>query len=292
MIKVLYIAGYGRSGSTILGTLLGTGKRFIHVGEIAFLAQEWPRHLGRCSCGEQYAACVFWGQALTPAEAHSLATTASNVERFGHLSALIRNKIGHSTRTVYALGQRRLFRYALEKSCASIVVDGSKSAWATAGRPLALKKIAGCDIYVLHLVRSARSTLRSVSKVPTNREFNGRAGPVRLRMLRTVAGWVTANLVAYLIGRWGIGRRRYMRVRYTELLRDPNGILGRIARFVDEDLEDALGRVAGNEFLPVGHVVGGSRIRFDGPLKLHRQDPTAPSDTAEPALASVGSTHS
>jgi hypothetical protein len=41
-IKVLYIAGFGRNGSTILGNILGELDGFFHGGELNFV---WERNL-------------------------------------------------------------------------------------------------------------------------------------------------------------------------------------------------------------------------------------------------------
>ncbi len=131
-----------------------------------------------------------------------------------------------------------------------------------------MKAFVPCEVYVLHLVRDARSTLRSVSRVPSNREVEGAIRPRRAPLLRTAVGWLAANLAAYVVGRWRVGRRRYMRVRYADLVTDPSRTLRRIGRFVGEDLEEAVHGAAGGEPVAVGHVVGGSRIRFAARLQL------------------------
>ena len=50
-VKVLYIAGPGRSGSTVLGNVLGEIEGFFHGGELNFI---WEHNLIEnrlCSCG-------------------------------------------------------------------------------------------------------------------------------------------------------------------------------------------------------------------------------------------------
>ena len=60
MTKVLYIAGWGRSGSTILDNVLGQVDGFFSAGELMFL---WRRGLieGRlCGCGRPLRDCDVW----------------------------------------------------------------------------------------------------------------------------------------------------------------------------------------------------------------------------------------
>ena len=65
MVKVLYIAGWGRSGTTLLDNLLGQIEGFTSTGELHNL---WQRGLidGRdCGCGLRLTDCPFWQEVLT-----------------------------------------------------------------------------------------------------------------------------------------------------------------------------------------------------------------------------------
>ena len=64
-LKVILIAGYGRSGSTFLGGLLGAVDGCFHVGE---LHQLWNRCFERnwaCECGQTFRDCAFWRRFMT-----------------------------------------------------------------------------------------------------------------------------------------------------------------------------------------------------------------------------------
>ena len=66
-VSVLYIAGPGRSGSTLLDTMLGQIDGFVSVGELRNL---WARGLGDgwpCGCGAAVRDCPFWSSVLTEA---------------------------------------------------------------------------------------------------------------------------------------------------------------------------------------------------------------------------------
>ena len=64
-MKILFISGWGRSGSTLLDRLLGQIEGFHSAGEIRYL---WDRGLlddRPCGCGQPVRRCEVWSQALT-----------------------------------------------------------------------------------------------------------------------------------------------------------------------------------------------------------------------------------
>ncbi|MGH2812195.1 MAG: hypothetical protein ACRDI1_05730, partial [Actinomycetota bacterium] len=73
-VRVLYIGGAGRSGSTLLDLMLGQLPGFFAAGELKYV---WDRGLLRnelCGCGSSFRECPFW--------------TAVGTEAFGGWDAL------------------------------------------------------------------------------------------------------------------------------------------------------------------------------------------------------------
>ena len=65
-LKVLYIAGSGRSGSTILQNMLGEIEGFQPLGELCSIGHRYlEKH--RCGCGEPLDACGHWKAILNRA---------------------------------------------------------------------------------------------------------------------------------------------------------------------------------------------------------------------------------
>lgn len=63
-VKVLYMLGLGRSGTTVLDLLLGGIDRFFSVGELQSL---WKESIGEgrlCGCGRPVAQCPVWTSVL------------------------------------------------------------------------------------------------------------------------------------------------------------------------------------------------------------------------------------
>jgi hypothetical protein len=59
-VKVAFIGGWGRSGSTLLASMLGEVPRMTPVGELRYI---WERGLHDdelCGCGERFGECPFW----------------------------------------------------------------------------------------------------------------------------------------------------------------------------------------------------------------------------------------
>src|SRR5215470_15851498 len=57
---VVYIAGFGRSGSTLLERALGELPGYVNVGELIDLFRRTGPDGERCGCGEAFTDCAFW----------------------------------------------------------------------------------------------------------------------------------------------------------------------------------------------------------------------------------------
>ena len=63
-VKLIYIAGFARSGTTILGNMLGELDGFVHVGELYRMWRRASQLRDRCGCGEPLEECSLWSQAI------------------------------------------------------------------------------------------------------------------------------------------------------------------------------------------------------------------------------------
>ena len=59
-MKVLYIAGVGRSGSTLLERMLGAVPGAVNTGELNAIFSRVSQQDQRCGCGEPFSECPFW----------------------------------------------------------------------------------------------------------------------------------------------------------------------------------------------------------------------------------------
>src|SRR3989304_8638153 len=66
-VKVLYISGAGRIGSTLVGNVLGHIPGFFFVSEVMNIWRHFLINKERCGCGELMADCEVWGPVLRQA---------------------------------------------------------------------------------------------------------------------------------------------------------------------------------------------------------------------------------
>lgn len=271
---VLYIAGTGRSGSTLLSKLLDTVPGTFAAGEVRFL-WEWAIREGRpCSCGADIEQCPVWsavllrayGGANTPLpRGHEL---ASRFLRYRQLPRLLRSVRTGSGAAWHLDEVGRLFRAMADISGASVVVDSSKLP--TFG--YLLSRAAAIDLRVVHLVRDPRATAWSWMR--SNQRHGRRAGEPRMdefSALKTALVWNASNAVASaLLSR---PRRRYLSVRYEDLVQDPCAVLERILRFIGRPDAALPVRLDGSATVVRGHLIAGNPIRYgEGDIAVREDD--------------------
>jgi hypothetical protein len=243
----------------------------VSVGELVYLGQEWRHDERECACGAAYEHCSFWGDAIQNEEdAEELGRLARRVDYRRVLPRFLTGGLSGQIQRRYRDRVRALFSYIAERGGAEWVVDSSKSGRYSAGRFLALQNIADLDVRVLHLVRDGRAVLRSVVEKGTNWAAEGYREEKPLLTERTILGWTLANGLAWSLGT-ALEEDRYLRVRFEDLLDHPELVLNEIGNFIGEDLSSIAERVVSDESFPVGHNVGGNRVRHEEQIRLRRK---------------------
>jgi hypothetical protein len=275
-VKVLYIAGSGRSGSTLLDTILGQIDGFFSVGELRFI---WERGLVEdrsCGCGQRVRECPFWRLALTHAFGDPDAIDPRRMMRLQQLGMRVRHvpqmaRASSGRRLVagmqeYPASMGRLYRGIQEASGCRVIVDSSKLP--TYGH--VLSQIDEVDLYVVHLVRDPRATAYSWLRrkaAPDRKEgMMQRQRPLHASSLWTVWNWTTERL-------WGADPSRYLLIRYEDFVRAPRPVVERIVAFVGEKpvglpfVDDTTVRLAPT------HTVAGNPSRLKtGEVELRPDD--------------------
>src|SRR5205085_9431203 len=63
-VRVLYVAGTGRSGSTLLARILGRADSVFAAGELRYVWQRGLLEDRVCGCGEPFSRCPFWSEVV------------------------------------------------------------------------------------------------------------------------------------------------------------------------------------------------------------------------------------
>ena len=275
--KLVYIAGYGRSGSTALATILSGHPQVVAVGEATFLADDWDDPTRPCSCGQPYGTCDFWGELRPdPAGLEAIRSVVRDIDR--HVLRSWWRGPGRATgpsAADYGMFTRAVNDFARRRSGRPIVLDSSKSARGAAARAVALRRFAGEDVYLIHLVRGGMASVDSMVTTGSNWVIEGHARPGRLPAVRASVGWVRANLCA-VGARMALGAERSLQLSYDELIAHPAAALAKIGDLLDLDMSSVARQVQDNHPFPVGHVVGGNRIRKHGEVELWSRPVTRP----------------
>lgn len=282
MTRMIYIAGYGRSGSTLLSTILGNHADVISVGEVAHLISEWNQPERICSCGKHYRDCAFWGgisAILSPSAI--LAQQLYSVERFTALPRLFMGALDQKIIETYRNYHAKLFAYIREKSGKPIILDSSKSAWLTTSRFYTLREFLSEDVYVIHLVRDGLAIMESQILRGKNTNIELNRSTIKGSASRTILGWRMANTTSSWL-RKKIPDNRYMLLRYEDLIKHPLETTVAIGQFCGLNVSGLCSFLQKEYSFDIGHVVAGNRLRFAGSIKLKGEVSSHPSTQFTP----------
>ncbi len=266
-VDVVYLAGSGRSGSTLLERTLGAIPGWVNVGELIELFRKASVAGERCGCGEPFDQCPFWSQvgerafgSWSPDVLQRIGTLQREVSRQRYLPQLLALRAGSPLAgrvREYADYYSRIYRAVTEVSGARVVVDASK--WP--GQALALRR-GGVDVRLLHLVRDVRGVAYSWAKTDVARP-HGAAGSVMAShpVTATARRWAAFQTEILTMGHAFEHRAR---LRYEDFVADPPGTLARALRDLGLDVPaDDLAHVRPTELdLPASHGVAGNPSRF------------------------------
>lgn len=279
-VPVIYIAGSGRSGTTLLGQLLGQVTGICFVGE---LDQIWqisldPDHL--CGCGRPFRSCAFWSavikrvfgnKGLSERDVEAIVELKRRATRLRYVPYLESNRHPQRYREQvreYGAILSNLYQAIEAESGCRIIVDSSK----LTSNGFLLKSLETLDLRVLHLIRDSRAIAYS-----NKRGRRDSAGyllkadlqPSRFKAAAQGAEWSISNAGAYAL------RRRSslgLQVKYESFASSPMETVSKALMMLapelhgDNYVEPSLS--SGTE-LATTHTVTGNSMRFEtGPLRI------------------------
>lgn len=290
-MKVLYIAGAGRSGSTLLEMILGNVPGFFSIGEARFFWQYLQKDDIKCGCGNLIAECAFWSKVIKHLNNNTLvnfsdvAVRAAKVDRTRNmlLRHFPKNLLQSSGDFAQAISY--LYDAIWEKSGYQVIVDSSK---VPSHLYLLLKKSC-IDIRVIHLVRDGRAVAYSWSKRQKEElavEQKKAQMPKKTALLALLV-WMVENL---LTAQFKSKAKHYQVLRYEDFVKEPQIELQKTLS--ELELDGDLSILDTNSFyLPPTHSVGGNPIRFANSqmeISLHEEWRKRMRPTTKKILSAVG----
>lgn len=270
--KVLYIAGWGRSGSTILGRILGQVEDFCPVGELRYI---WDRGLVQnrlCSCGVPFWECPMWREVVAQTFEAEGEIGVDGIRRLIGLreSGLrtrhvllapnrksLRAKVARMEE--YTRTLERLYRAIRNVSRDRIIIDTSK--FPSYG--YVLQNTPGIEVYVLHLVRDPRAVAYSwEARMKPNMIRSGEPNSFMQphSFIGSSTSWNEWNLAMERIRRYE--PERFMRLRYEDFVQDPRGSTQDILRFLGEEAAENPFESEREISLGMHHTFSGNPDRF------------------------------
>jgi hypothetical protein len=236
-VRVLFLAGIGRSGTTLLERTLAEVDGVTALGEVMHL---WDRGLVRdelCACGEPFLACPFWTRVGETAfggwrevDTQRLAYLKDRVDRAARVPAVALGRPRGLAREVaeYADHYARLYRAAADLT-GGVLVDSSKQvslAWC-------LQTRSDVDLRVVHCVRDSRGVAYSWGKeVERPEAVSEEYGRMPRYSARTVSSlWVLHNAEIEALRR----RVPVLRLRYEDFVRQPEATTRAVLDLADVD---------------------------------------------------------
>ena len=274
---VTYVAGSGRSGSTLLDRLLNETEGVVAIGELVYLwePEQLDRHV--CGCGKPLRDCEFWGAV---AEKAFGGWESSGYER---ITELRRSVLRHRylpllaapwmspkfRRRVSELVQLLVPVYdaVAEVSGATVIVDSSKEV----AYAYALRRALGDRLRIVHLLRNGFGVAYSWTKLVAKPEVgNPQAALDRYQPSRMAFRWVGYNVALEGVRVLGITP---LIVHYEDVVDRPVEQLNRILTAAGLPAREDYPFIHdGQVELKPSHSVAGNPMRFRQGLMPLRRD--------------------
>ena len=282
-INLIYIASTGRSGSTLLESILGTHSQIINVGEI----QVWPRNLVEggflpCGCGVNVPDCPFWNQVAE--KVNPLTQTSPQIdffrEKYNAGKTLRMSRVKDFFKKVepskslkekidiYGDNNYKIFEALLEvaeketKIRPQWIVDSSKDPY----RLLWLISSQRFNIKVIQITKDPRAFVYSMSKeIIKEKPSNLHQKLLKMTVMKSGA-WLIQNQLFAQLGKLYLSPLDYKLIQYEQLASEPEKVIPEIADFVGFSFEEkAITEFRNNK----NHTIAGNPMRFrEGGISL------------------------
>ena len=260
-MKVLYVLGRGRSGSTIFGNVLGALDGFFCGGEIRFLWDPVVVRSSECACGSVIFECPVWSEVLgelTDVDVAQVARWQHEIVKEHNTVRLLRHRAGRRWAALesYAGVMRRLYETLARVTRARVLVDTSK-------RPSYAAFLGTLDDFdpcYVHLVREPHAsayswrTRKYASALSDGEVRRQSAFDATLR-------WDLLNLGSEAVLRRA-GAGRALRIRYEDFVAVPRATIDRARALVGEVTSRSPFVDERTVTLGVNHSIAGNPSRF------------------------------
>lgn len=259
MKKIIYIMGAGRSGTTLLDTILGNNPGIFSAGEL----NRFPKYYGRpMLVQEQSPTAFFWNEfkSKLPADWQS--------GNFQEIQNLCHSFEYHSNiyKMWFPFYNKRLKKYKaylntffdVLKSMVgeASIVDSSKYPM----RGYYLSRLVDAEVVFIYIKRNPLDVVRSFAK-------KGIEQPSQ--------GWFPANIYMYIVNVLSMNiinklnkKHKTIAIKYEDLVFNPVKTLETISERLDIDLKNSIDLIKKGQPFKKGMLFDGNRMRLENEIFL------------------------
>jgi hypothetical protein len=277
-LKVLSIVGAGRSGTTVLASILGEVPGFASAGEIRWLWSRGVIERRPCACGLAPTDCPVWAPVVAQTLAspdgqdprrvlEEIVAAQSEIATLAHRLRVLRSASAPTT----SWPALNVVRSSIGTACRSfaavtdarVVVDTSKRPHDAA----VVAALPDISLYVLHLVRDPRAVAFSWRRAKAF-TVAGETHAMGTRRLSSSTRRWTSNCWGADVLRRHVPADRWLRLRYEDFCAAPQESFRAIMGLLGEQGPSPF---EGPDLVRVspGHIVAGNPTRFTvGTVKI------------------------
>ncbi len=265
MIKIIYIAGDGRSGSTLLDSVLSNIENSISVGECHRFWIRYSEGASHCGCSNIVTECSLWSQIQSRLqtkfpdyEIAQFVQKVREIQFFRNFKQIPKLLQSEEWKT---FGKIVVYFYAsiAEITGKNVIIDSSKSVpWA-----YLLLELGVFDIRMIHLERDVLAVANSWKKKVMLPEYTTREVWMPVK-----GNWVIAKtwLKIKKMANYLVVRVPYMEIKYKSFCKHPENTLEELSVFLDESIPTT------NLQLQKNHAIGGNPMRSQlGTIEIKNQ---------------------
>lgn len=208
-VKVVYLAGDGRSGTTLLSRILGSYDGCLAVGELYDIWIESREGNRICSCGDPLHSCTFWNAVMNEAFGgvdqemiESIIELRTSVQGVRHVPLMMfpwmRPPAFKRRLKEYVEVIERLYIAIQQVSECDVIVDSSK----LATYAIAVNQSKAIDVSFLHITRDSRACVYSWRRQKRDSVAGSQEKYMPQRShVRSAVVWGIRNVILTLVSR-------------------------------------------------------------------------------------------
>lgn len=274
--KLVYLGGWGRSGSSLIANILGSIPGAVSVGELRYIWDRGVIENRHCGCRDKFQSCLFWSQVFSragiPMDRELAERLTKTVGSSGIYIQLRHMLLGQFVRhnAAYEADNRlldTLYRTILAESGCDVIVDASK----TPPYATNLDGRDGFDMFFIHLVRDPRAVAFSWTRKRETGEGTEVSWFPRYSAIKSAVYWLGINLLGLLFQ--VRAPERYLRVRYEDFCEDPKTVIDEISAFCSLDSSQLNWQSRTSVTVQGQHSISGNPSRFRvGEIEIQADD--------------------